>query len=51
MRAFVTGGTGLLRPNLIDALRMRGYEVATLVRSRQRAQRVLGDAESEGVVR
>lgn len=37
MRAFVTGGTGLLGSNLVQLLIEQGYEVRALVRSRSKA--------------
>jgi dihydroflavonol-4-reductase len=47
MKAFVTGSTGFLGNNLIRALLERGYEVKALVRSREKAQRILGDLKLE----
>ena len=43
MKAFVTGSTGLLGSNLVRLLVAQGHEVKALVRSRQKAQKVLGD--------
>jgi len=43
MKAFVTGGTGLLGINLIRALRWEGHRVKALVRSMEKAGRVLND--------
>ncbi|MET0386188.1 MAG: NAD-dependent epimerase/dehydratase family protein [Polyangiales bacterium] len=40
---FVTGATGLLGSNLVRELVARGYRVRGLVRSAEKAQRVLGD--------
>ena len=40
MRAFVTGATGLLGNNLVQALLDHGHEVRGLVRSPEKAQRV-----------
>ncbi len=45
MRAFVTGGTGLLGRHLVDALLARGWEVSVLTRDRTRAK----DLEARGV--
>lgn len=38
MRAFVTGGTGLIGSHIVDALLARGWEVAVLSRDPSRAQ-------------
>ncbi|MFA5895950.1 MAG: NAD-dependent epimerase/dehydratase family protein [Thermoplasmata archaeon] len=38
MRAFVTGGTGLIGRHLVDALLARGWEVSVLTRDRARAR-------------
>lgn len=43
MRAFVTGGTGLLGSNLIRLLLDQGHYVTALVRSQRKAAQVLGD--------
>lgn len=43
MRAFVTGGTGLLGNNLVRTLLAHGWEVTALVRQRAKAAAVLGD--------
>ena len=40
MHAFVTGATGLLGSNLVQALLGQGYEVRGLVRSKEKALRV-----------
>lgn len=45
MRAFVTGSTGLLGGNLIQALLDQGHEVRGLVRSKEKAQRVFPGAK------
>jgi dihydroflavonol-4-reductase len=50
MKAFVTGSTGLLGSNLVDALVAAGYEVKALARSRERAQHLLRQAPVEIVV-
>jgi dihydroflavonol-4-reductase len=49
MRAFVTGATGLLGSNLVQALLHRGHEVRGLVRSKEKAQRVFPDAKIDFV--
>lgn len=50
MRAFVTGSTGLLGTALVRRLEADGHEVTALVRSREKADRVLGDADARIVV-
>lgn len=50
MRAFVTGGTGLLGSSLIRVLLDEGHAVRALVRSRGKAMRLLGDTRAEVVV-
>ncbi len=45
MRAFVTGGTGLLGSHLVEALLARGWDVSLLTRDPARAR----DPESRGV--
>lgn len=40
MRAFVTGATGLLGSNLVQALLDKGHDVRGLVRSKEKAQKV-----------
>src|ERR1700736_1151322 len=49
-RAFVTGATGLLGSNLVDALLRAGFEVRALVRSKDKAARVFGNAKVDVVV-
>jgi dihydroflavonol-4-reductase len=49
MRAFVTGATGLLGGNLVQALLDQGHEVRGLVRSMEKAQRVFPNAKIEFV--
>jgi dihydroflavonol-4-reductase len=46
MKAFVTGATGLLGNNLVRLLVQQGYEVTALVRSREKAQKLLGDVKN-----
>ena len=43
MKAFVTGGTGLHGSSLIRTLRWEGHEVKCLVRSMDKARRILDD--------
>lgn len=50
MHAFVTGGTGLLGHTLVDQLLAEEHDVTALVRSREKAARVLGDRDVEVVV-
>lgn len=50
MKTFVTGATGLLGNNLVRQLRARGDEVVGLVRSPEKAQRLLGDLDVDWVV-
>ena len=49
MRAFVTGGTGMLGNNLVRELVEQGHEVRVLVRSEEKAERLLGDLGVEFV--
>jgi dihydroflavonol-4-reductase len=49
MRAFVTGGTGLLGNNLVRELAGRGYAVRALARSRKKADRLLAGTGVEVV--
>jgi dihydroflavonol-4-reductase len=46
MKAFVTGATGLLGNNLVRLLVQQGYEVKALVRSKEKAQKLLGDVRN-----
>ena len=50
MKAFVTGSTGLLGSNLVRLLLAQGHEVKALARSREKAERVLGDTAAEIVI-
>ena len=50
MKAFVTGGTGLLGGNLVRLLRLQGHDVTALVRDRATGERVLGDIGATLVV-
>ena len=43
MRALVTGSTGLLGNNLVRTLIDAGHEVWALARSKEKAQREVGD--------
>ena len=47
MKAFVTGSTGLLGNNLVRLLVEQGHEVKGLIRSRRKADRLLGDLDVE----
>lgn len=49
MRAFVTGATGLLGSNIVNALLADGHEVKGLVRSKEKASRVFPKNEVEFV--
>lgn len=49
MKAFVTGGTGLLGSNLVLALLSRRHEVRCLVRDTEKARRIFGDLPIEFV--
>lgn len=49
MRAFVTGGTGLLGNNLIRILVDNGHQVTALVRSAKKAEIILGGLQVEVV--
>ncbi|HEX7665986.1 MAG TPA: SDR family oxidoreductase [Polyangiaceae bacterium] len=50
MKTFVTGSTGLLGNNLVRALRAKGHDVVGLVRSEEKAKRLLGETGATWVV-
>jgi dihydroflavonol-4-reductase len=50
MKAFVTGATGLLGSNLVRLLTAQGHDVKALVRSKEKAQKLLGDSGAELVI-
>ena len=50
MKAFVTGGTGLLGWNLVDRLLEQGHSVKALVRSEERAKLLPDGGRRVGVV-
>lgn len=50
MKAFVTGGTGLLGGNLVRLLLDNGHQVKALARSAEKARNLLGDTQAEIVV-
>jgi len=50
MKVFVTGATGLLGSNLVRGLRAEGHSVRAMVRSKEKAQRQLGDTGAELLV-
>lgn len=50
MKAFVTGATGLLGSNLVRLLTAQGHQVKALVRSKDKAQKLLGDTGAELVM-
>ena len=50
MRAFVTGATGLLGSNIVNALISDGHQVTGLARSKEKAARVYPKGEIEVVV-
>ncbi|SFR59490.1 NAD-dependent epimerase/dehydratase family protein [Halogeometricum limi] len=50
MKAFVTGSTGLLGNALVRRLEAEGHEVTALVRSPEKAERILGDTDARIVV-
>ncbi len=47
MKAFVTGSTGLLGNNLVRLLVANGHQVKGLIRSEEKAKRLLGDLDVE----
>ncbi|MEM7029224.1 MAG: NAD-dependent epimerase/dehydratase family protein [Chloroflexota bacterium] len=49
-RAFVTGSTGLLGSNLVRQLVDEGYEVQALARTKEKADRFLGDVDTQIVI-
>ena len=49
MKAFVTGSTGLLGNNLVRQLVDQGHQVKGLIRSPEKAERLLGDLDVERV--
>ena len=51
MKVFVTGSTGLLGNNVVRALREGGHEVTGLVRSPDKARKLLGDLDGVHFVR
>lgn len=50
MKAFVTGGTGLLGNNLVKLLVEQGHEVKAMARSTEKAQRLLGHLDRVTIV-
>ncbi|KTG08601.1 hypothetical protein AUR64_18200 [Haloprofundus marisrubri] len=50
MKAFVTGSTGLLGSALVRELERDGHDVTALVRSHEKAERVLGETDARIVV-
>ena len=50
MKAFVTGSTGLLGSNLVNALVAAGYEIKALARSREKAEQLLPHLQVEIVI-
>jgi len=50
MLAFVTGATGLLGNNLVRLLVREGYQVKALARSRDKAEKLLGDTGASIVI-
>src|SRR5512134_1184503 len=49
MKVFVTGSTGLLGNNLVRLLLDRGFDVAGLVRSPEKAKRMFGESKARFV--
>ena len=50
MKAFVTGATGKLGSNLVLALLSQGWQVKALARSKDKAQKILGNTHAEIVI-
>jgi dihydroflavonol-4-reductase len=50
MKAFVTGSTGLLGSNLVNLLLEQGWQVKALARSREKAQKLLGNSGANIIV-
>ncbi|MEO8609912.1 MAG: SDR family NAD(P)-dependent oxidoreductase [Chloroflexota bacterium] len=50
MKAFVTGGTGLLGSNLVEQLIAAGYEVTALARSEAKAAQLLGTTRAQIII-
>jgi dihydroflavonol-4-reductase len=50
MKAFVTGGTGLLGSNLVAMLTSQGHDVKALARSKEKAAALIGDTGAQVVI-